>query len=268
MAVESLFVGLAAGALGLLYNWASSGRHRTAGRAPVPDELKLIRALLPAWPDVPVRIVTTSDFDAKVGSGVFGRRRSLLIAESILEPAERDSLTTVLAHESGHLSARLLPPDLAPIYLASCYSAAVEAGRVRIELGVAVFVISMLLAWAAGKAHWRHEEFAADRRSPAAPEPLCSYYRRMCDSMEDEPEASRLPRLLRYPTFNERIARLSSAAAQGGEPQPDTPGGRSAMGKYRHLAGSSEDFARRKQEEIDLEDRGWSPPKAGSGGAR
>ena len=31
------------------------------------------------------------------------------------------------------------------------------------------------------------------------------------------------------------------------------------MGKYAHLPTSSEDFARRKQEAIDLEDKGWMP---------
>jgi len=31
------------------------------------------------------------------------------------------------------------------------------------------------------------------------------------------------------------------------------------MGKYAHLLTSSEDFARRKQEEIELEDKGWMP---------
>jgi len=31
------------------------------------------------------------------------------------------------------------------------------------------------------------------------------------------------------------------------------------MGKYAHLLTSSEEFARRKQEEIDLEDKGWTP---------
>ena len=31
------------------------------------------------------------------------------------------------------------------------------------------------------------------------------------------------------------------------------------MGKYAHLPTSSEDFARRKQEEIELEDKGWMP---------
>ena len=31
------------------------------------------------------------------------------------------------------------------------------------------------------------------------------------------------------------------------------------MGKYAHLKTSSEDFARRKQEEIELEDKGWMP---------
>ena len=33
------------------------------------------------------------------------------------------------------------------------------------------------------------------------------------------------------------------------------------MGKYAHLQTSSEDFARRKREEIDLEDKGWMPKK-------
>lgn len=31
------------------------------------------------------------------------------------------------------------------------------------------------------------------------------------------------------------------------------------MGKYSHLLTSSEEFARRKQEEIELEDKGWMP---------
>ena len=31
------------------------------------------------------------------------------------------------------------------------------------------------------------------------------------------------------------------------------------MGKYTHLLTSSEEFARRKQEEIELEDKGWMP---------
>lgn len=31
------------------------------------------------------------------------------------------------------------------------------------------------------------------------------------------------------------------------------------MGKYAHLKTSSEEFARRKQEEIELEDKGWTP---------
>ncbi len=31
------------------------------------------------------------------------------------------------------------------------------------------------------------------------------------------------------------------------------------MGKYAFVPTSSEDFARRKQEEIDLEDKGWMP---------
>lgn len=34
---------------------------------------------------------------------------------------------------------------------------------------------------------------------------------------------------------------------------------RSLCGKYAHLPTSSEDFARRKQEEIELEDKGWRP---------
>lgn len=33
------------------------------------------------------------------------------------------------------------------------------------------------------------------------------------------------------------------------------------MGKYAHLLTSSEEFARRKQEEIELEDKGWAPKK-------
>jgi len=31
------------------------------------------------------------------------------------------------------------------------------------------------------------------------------------------------------------------------------------MGKYAYIQTSSEDFARRKQEEIELEDKGWMP---------
>lgn len=31
------------------------------------------------------------------------------------------------------------------------------------------------------------------------------------------------------------------------------------MGKYEHLQTSSEEFARRKQEEIEREDKGWMP---------
>ncbi len=31
------------------------------------------------------------------------------------------------------------------------------------------------------------------------------------------------------------------------------------MGKYEHLLTSSEEFARRKQEEIEREDKGWMP---------
>ena len=33
------------------------------------------------------------------------------------------------------------------------------------------------------------------------------------------------------------------------------------MGKYAHLNTSSEEFARRKQEEIELEDKGWMPKR-------
>jgi hypothetical protein len=46
--------------------------------------------------------------------------------------------------------------------------------------------------------------------------------------------------------------------------RPDPAGRRSAMGNYRHVAGSSDDFAQRKQEDIELEDRGWSAPEARS----
>ncbi len=31
------------------------------------------------------------------------------------------------------------------------------------------------------------------------------------------------------------------------------------MGKYAHLRTSSDEFAKRKQEEIELEDKGWQP---------
>ena len=33
----------------------------------------------------------------------------------------------------------------------------------------------------------------------------------------------------------------------------------SALGKYAHLPGTSEDFMRAKQDEIDLEDGDWRP---------
>jgi hypothetical protein len=47
---------------------------------------------------------------------------------------------------------------------------------------------------------------------------------------------------------------LETHARQGHSPHPPVPSRPSAMGKYAHIPGTSEDFARLKQAEIDLED--------------
>lgn len=214
VAVEWLLIGLAVLAYGILFNGAAIAVNRRAGRAPHPDEMGVIRALLPAWPDVPVRIVRSARFHAKVCSGFFGWRRTVLLNESDLAPVEREWLATILAHESGHLSARLLPPDVAPFILTLCYCGASEIGRVSRGLGIAAWLATVVLVWAVGKAHWRYEEFQADRRSPSAPEPLCSYWRRELNIRRQEPEPSWLPRFLRYPTVEERIERLAAVAAE------------------------------------------------------
>jgi hypothetical protein len=44
-----------------------------------------------------------------------------------------------------------------------------------------------------------------------------------------------------------------------GNDEATAPERRSALGRFSHLPGSSDDFVRAKQDEIDLEDRGWRP---------
>jgi hypothetical protein len=62
--------------------------------------------------------------------------------------------------------------------------------------------------------------------------------------------------------FRGRAATNAKRERSSGHPER-----RSALGKHKHVPGSSEDFARRKQEEIEREDGGWIPPAGRSGEA-
>lgn len=197
---------LLAAALALSVSVAASIRDRFRGRDATAAELQMIVPILPTpWLFPPVRVISTSRGEAKVGSGVLGLGRTLLIADHAL--TDDEVLRAALAHEGGHLRTRVLPPDLGPIYAAIIFS----TPDLVWQLAAAA------LSCAAGLAHWRREEFWADRRSPAGHAVILAYYEALAARTEHDenfPEraepriAALLPRMLQYPTVAERIAAL------------------------------------------------------------
>ncbi len=208
MAYEALF--LTGAALGLLVNITFAVLERSRGRAPTKAEMQEIRSRMPDGEPVPrVRVLSATRFEARVGAGAFGVGRVLFIAERLLGN-ELEILRPALAHEAGHLRARLLPPDLAPVYQ-GCLVAISGA------FGFGVLAVGVLVTCAAGLAHWRHEEFLADRRSPVPPGALLAQYEWLAAhaSPPASPRLPRLPRLLRYPSLEERIAALRARRGRG-----------------------------------------------------
>ena len=202
---------LFATALALTVGIVGTIRDRFRGRAATAAELQIITSILPTAEAVPtVRVISTSRGEAKVGTGILGFGRTLIMAEHAL--TDDEILRAALAHEGGHLRARVLPPDLAPIYAAVIFSTT----DLVIQLATAALICAV------GLAHWRREEFWADRRSPAGPSVLLAQYEALAaraehDELFPERPESRieavLPRMLRYPTVEERIAALRQRRA-------------------------------------------------------